>query len=74
MLCSLFRSVRWTPTSLRTGYLSYSPHSGNWGTDLQSGSQFGYKLLFVVLVSGLIAVYLQVLASRLGCVTGLGTS
>ncbi|EPT03403.1 hypothetical protein FOMPIDRAFT_1115960 [Fomitopsis schrenkii] len=44
---------------------------GNWGTDLQSGSQFGYKLLFVVLVSGLIAVYLQVLASRLGCVTGL---
>ncbi|EPT03405.1 hypothetical protein FOMPIDRAFT_1028690 [Fomitopsis schrenkii] len=44
---------------------------GNWGVDLQSGSQFGYKLLFVVLLAGLIAVYMQVLASRLGCVTGL---
>ncbi|KAF8633553.1 hypothetical protein AX15_001353 [Amanita polypyramis BW_CC] len=45
---------------------------GNWGVDLQAGSQFGYHLLFVVLLSGIIAVYLQILASRLGCVTGLG--
>ncbi|KAF9495596.1 natural resistance-associated macrophage protein [Pleurotus eryngii] len=45
---------------------------GNWGVDLQAGSQFGYKLLFVVLLAGLFAVFLQVLASRLGCVTGLG--
>lgn len=44
---------------------------GNWGVDLQAGSQFGYRLLFVVLLSGLFAVFLQVLASRLGCVTGL---
>ncbi|KAF9062045.1 smf Mn2+ and Fe2+ transporter [Rhodocollybia butyracea] len=44
---------------------------GNWGVDLQAGSLFGYHLLFVVLVSGIIAVFLQVLASRLGCVTGL---
>ncbi|KDQ31564.1 hypothetical protein PLEOSDRAFT_24093 [Pleurotus ostreatus PC15] len=44
---------------------------GNWGVDLQAGSQFGYKLLFVVLLAGLFAVFLQVLASRLGCVTGL---
>ncbi|KAF8893712.1 natural resistance-associated macrophage protein-domain-containing protein [Gymnopilus junonius] len=44
---------------------------GNWGVDLQAGSQFGYSLLFVVLLSGLFAVYLQVLASRLGCVTGI---
>ncbi|TFY58172.1 hypothetical protein EVJ58_g6581 [Rhodofomes roseus] len=44
---------------------------GNWGVDLQSGSEFGYKLLFVVLLAGLIAVYTQVLATRLGCVTGL---
>ncbi|TBU46166.1 natural resistance-associated macrophage protein [Dichomitus squalens] len=44
---------------------------GNWGVDLQAGSQFGYKLLFVVLLAGLFAVYMQVLASRLGCVTGL---
>ncbi|KZT73252.1 Nramp-domain-containing protein [Daedalea quercina L-15889] len=44
---------------------------GNWGVDLQSGSEFGYKLLFVVLLAGIIAVYMQILASRLGCVTGL---
>ncbi|KAJ7508664.1 natural resistance-associated macrophage protein-domain-containing protein [Mycena galericulata] len=43
---------------------------GNWGVDLQA-SQFGYKLLFVVLLAGLFAVFLQVLATRLGCVTGL---
>ncbi|KAI0763666.1 natural resistance-associated macrophage protein [Irpex lacteus] len=44
---------------------------GNWGVDLQAGSEFGYKLLFVVLLSGIFAVFLQILASRLGCVTGL---
>jgi metal iron transporter len=33
---------------------------GNWGVDLQAGSQFGYRLLFVVLLSGLFAVFLQV--------------
>ncbi|KAJ2932492.1 hypothetical protein H1R20_g4618, partial [Candolleomyces eurysporus] len=44
---------------------------GNWGVDLQAGSQFGYRLLFIVLLAGLFAVFLQVLASRLGCVTGV---
>ncbi|KAF8971904.1 natural resistance-associated macrophage protein-domain-containing protein [Flammula alnicola] len=44
---------------------------GNWGVDLQAGSQFGYYLLFIVLLAGLFAAFLQVLASRLGCVTGL---
>ncbi|KDQ62894.1 hypothetical protein JAAARDRAFT_28865 [Jaapia argillacea MUCL 33604] len=44
---------------------------GNWGVDLQAGSQYGYKLLFIVLLSGLFAVFFQALASRLGCVTGL---
>jgi metal iron transporter len=34
--------------------------SGNWAVDLQAGSEFGYKLLFVVLLSGLFAVILQV--------------
>jgi metal iron transporter len=47
---------------------------GNWGVDLQAGSEFGYKLLFVVLLAGIVAVYWQSLASRLGCVTGLGQS
>ncbi|KAG7447417.1 putative transporter of the NRAMP family [Guyanagaster necrorhizus] len=44
---------------------------GNWGVDLQAGSLFGYRLLFVVLLSGLIAVFFQVLSHRLGCVSGL---
>ncbi|CCO34634.1 Manganese transporter pdt1 [Rhizoctonia solani AG-1 IB] len=33
---------------------------GNWAVDLQAGSQFGYKLLFVILLAGLGAVLLQV--------------
>ncbi|KAG6331720.1 hypothetical protein ID866_7370 [Astraeus odoratus] len=44
---------------------------GNWGVDLQAGSQFGYTLLFCVLLAGLFAAFLQVLATRLGVVTGL---
>lgn len=34
--------------------------SGNWGVDLQAGSLYGYRLLFVVLLAGLFAVFLQV--------------
>ncbi|KAJ7665332.1 natural resistance-associated macrophage protein-domain-containing protein [Mycena polygramma] len=44
---------------------------GNWGVDLQAGSEFGFRLLFVVLLAGIFAAFLQVLATRLGCVTGL---
>ncbi|KAI0652545.1 natural resistance-associated macrophage protein [Trametes meyenii] len=44
---------------------------GNWGVDLQAGSEFGYKLLFVVLLAGIFAIVVQAMASRLGCVTGL---
>ncbi|KAK0535016.1 Manganese transporter smf1 [Tilletia horrida] len=44
---------------------------GNWATDLQAGASHGYKLLFAVLLSGLFAILLQVLACRLGIVTGL---
>lgn len=43
---------------------------GNWGTDLAGGSKFGYALLWVVLVSSLMAMFLQVLCARLGIVTG----
>jgi len=43
---------------------------GNWATDLAGGSQFGYTLLSVVLLSNLMAVLLQGLASKLGIVTG----
>jgi manganese transport protein len=43
---------------------------GNWATDLAGGAQFGYKLLCVILISNLMAVLLQGLASKLGIVTG----
>src|SRR5665213_585117 len=43
---------------------------GNWATDLAGGSKFGYTLLSVILVSNLMAVLLQGLASKLGIVTG----
>lgn len=43
---------------------------GNWATDLAGGSQFGYTLLTVILLSNLMAVLLQGLSSKLGIVTG----
>src|SRR3954471_2326390 len=43
---------------------------GNWATDLAGGSQFGYALLSVILLSNLMAVLLQGLSSKLGIVTG----
>src|SRR5579859_5235156 len=43
---------------------------GNWGTDLQGGAQFKYSLLWVVGLSSLMAIFMQVIAARLGVVTG----
>jgi manganese transport protein len=43
---------------------------GNWGTDLQGGAQFKYGLLWVVGLSSLMAVFMQVISARLGVVTG----
>src|SRR3954470_17989577 len=43
---------------------------GNWATDLAGGSRFGYTLLFVVMLSNLMAILLQALAARLGIATG----
>jgi manganese transport protein len=43
---------------------------GNWATDLEGGSRFGYSLVWVILMSNLMAVLLQTLAARLGIVTG----
>ena len=44
---------------------------GNWATDLAGGSQFGYQLIWVLLMSNLIALLLQSLSARLGIVRGL---
>jgi manganese transport protein len=43
---------------------------GNWATDLEGGARFGYALIWVLLMSNLMAVLLQTLAARLGVVTG----
>src|SRR5579859_7232514 len=43
---------------------------GNWATDLAGGSQFGYSLLWVLLMSNGMAILLQNLSARLGIVRG----
>jgi manganese transport protein len=43
---------------------------GNWGTDLQGGAQYKYGLLWVVGLASLMAIFMQVIAARLGAVTG----
>ena len=43
---------------------------GNWATDLGGGSQFGYTLLSAVLLSSLLAIFLQALSAKLGIATG----
>ena len=43
---------------------------GNWATDITGGSKFGYSLLWVLVVSNLVALLLQSFSARLGIVTG----
>lgn len=43
---------------------------GNWATDIAGGSQFGYSLIWVLLMSNLVALLLQSLAAKLGIVKG----
>lgn len=47
------------------GYLD----PGNWATDLEGGSRFGYKLLWVLVLANVMALLLQVLAARMGIIT-----
>ncbi len=42
---------------------------GNWATDLEGGARFGYKLLWVLVMSNLMAILLQTLSARLGIVS-----
>jgi manganese transport protein len=43
---------------------------GNWATDIEGGARFGYTLIWVLLMSNLMAILLQTLSARLGIVTG----
>lgn len=49
------------------GYLD----PGNWATDIAGGSKFGYALIWVLLMSNIMALLLQSLSARLGIVRGL---
>ncbi|MDP4175904.1 MAG: Nramp family divalent metal transporter [Bacteroidota bacterium] len=44
---------------------------GNFATNIQSGSQFGYTLLWVIVASNLMAVLIQTLSAKLGIATGM---
>ncbi|MBY0488298.1 MAG: Nramp family divalent metal transporter [Gemmatimonadaceae bacterium] len=79
-LAEVHRSVEITGTSWFRKLLAFAGPGylvavgymdpGNWATDLAGGSRFGYTLLTVILMSNLMAVLLQGLASKLGIVTG----
>lgn len=43
---------------------------GNWATDIAAGSKYGYSLIWVLLASNIMAVFLQSLSARLGIVRG----
>lgn len=45
---------------------------GNFGTNISGGSQFGYNLLWVILWSNLMAIFVQILSAKLGIATGRG--
>ena len=61
------------PAFMGPGYLIAVGYidPGNWATDLAAGSGFGYSLLWVIMLSNLMAILLQILAARLGIATGL---
>jgi manganese transport protein len=73
------RLPRWRPASLRQYRLYLGPallvsvgymDPGNWGTDLQAGALYQYGLLWVVALASAMAIVLQLLAARLGIVSG----
>jgi manganese transport protein len=43
---------------------------GNWGTDLAAGARFKYGLLWIVALASVMAIFMQVIAARLGVVAG----
>src|SRR6201998_468064 len=61
-----FRAFSGPAYLISVGYMD----PGNWATDIAGGSKFGYSLLWVLVVSNLIALLLQSFSARLGIVTG----
>src|ERR1700687_3694091 len=60
------RAVAGPAILISVGYMD----PGNWGTDLQGGAQFKYGLLWVVGLASLMAIFLQIIAARVGIATG----
>jgi manganese transport protein len=80
-LADVFRSIRLRPSTtplgklaafIGPGYLVATGYMdpGNWATALAGGSKFGYALLFVCVLSSIMAILLQILCVRLGIATG----
>ena len=80
-LAEVFGSIRTRPTGpmwrkllafLGPGYLVAVGYMdpGNWATSLAGGSKFGYALLFIALLSNIMAIILQALCARLGVASG----
>ena len=64
---------------IKRGLMSFGPafvisvgymDPGNWGTDIEGGARFGYRLLWVILLANLMAILLQTLSAKLGIATG----
>lgn len=58
----------WHPLAPHTHTHTRDP--GNWATGLAGGAKYGYALLFVILISNLLAMFLQHLALKLGVASG----
>lgn len=63
-----FYFLRFSGLGLVIGVAYIDP--GNWGTDIAAGSKFGYSLLWVVVMSNIIGMFMQYLSSKLGIITG----
>jgi len=64
----IFYFIRFSGLGLVVGVAYIDP--GNWGTDIAAGSKFGYSLLWVVVMSNVIGMFMQYLSSKLGIITG----
>jgi manganese transport protein len=65
----MFYFFRFSGLGIVVGVAYIDP--GNWGTDIAAGSKFGYSLLWVVVMSNVIGMFMQYLSSKLGIITGL---
>jgi len=64
----MFYFIRFSGLGLVVGVAYIDP--GNWGTDIAAGSKFGYSLLWVVVMSNVIGMFMQYLSAKLGIITG----